>query len=361
MQIHRTAGRAVAALVLGGATAIAAAAERAPIQKAQPIDKQNNFSVTILVSDEQGEAPVLDMNLVNAWGIARGPTSFWWVANNGTGTSTLYNGDGTPSPTPPLIVTVDTNPTGIVFNTSSSFELQPGGKAFFLFVTESGSFLGWNPTTGTTTVEEPVDPESKYKGLAIHGDVLYTTDFTECEVEAFVGNFHDHSLHEIPTAGGFEDDSIPAGFCPFGIQAIGSSIFVTYAKKGGEDDIAGVGNGFVREFDSNGNLIAKVGSHGTLNSPWGMAMAPDDFGRFSGCLLVGNFGDGKINAFCHNPAGQWHHAGRLREGAHALAIDGLWGIGFGNGGNAGDEHTLFFAAGPDEEQHGYFGKVEFVH
>jgi uncharacterized protein (TIGR03118 family) len=359
MKIHRTMERVfVAALLLCGCAAAARGAQRAQVKKVNPVDKTNNYAVTILVSDEPDEAPVLDPKLVNAWGIAAGPTTFWWVANNGTDSSTLYNGDGDKQG---LEVSVPGAPTGIVFNTSSQFQIQQGNKALFLFVSESGSFLAWNPATGTSTFEDPVDPGHAYKGLAIHGDVLYTTDFTSCEVEAFAGNFFDGSFDEFDTAGGFEDDSIPAGFCPFGIQAVGNSIFVTYAKKAGIDDVAGVGNGFVREFDPDGNLIARVANHGLLNSPWGVTMAPDDFGKFSGCLLVGNFGDGKINAFCQNPAGNWHHAGRLREGAHPLVIDGLWGIAFGNNANAGDDHTLFFAAGPDEEEHGYFGKVEFVH
>ena len=358
MKIHRTARWALAALILGGATAIAAAAERAPIQKAQPLDKQNNFSVTILVSDEPGEAPVIDPKLVNAWGLAAGPQTPWWVADNGMDASTIYDGDGNKRP---LEVAVNGAPTGLIFNTSSQFQITSGSPALFIFVSESGSFLAWNQASGTTAMEFPTDPGHGYKGLAILGDTLYTTDFTSCEVETFAGNFFDQSFAEFDTPGGFEDSSIPSGFCPFGIQAVGGSIFVTYAKKGGEDDVAGVGNGFVREFDGDGNLVAKVGSHGTLNSPWGVAMAPDDFGRFSGCLLVGNFGDGKINAFCKNPAGQWHGAGRLHDGAHTLQIDGLWGIGFGNGGPSGDPHVLYFAAGPDEESHGYFGEVDFVH
>src|SRR5262249_2005412 len=136
-----------------------------------------------------------------------------------------------------------------------------------------------------------------YKGLAIHGDVLYTTNFTECKVEAYQGNFFDQSFDEFDTVGGFRDGTIAAGYCPFGIQTIGDSIFVTYAKKAGDDDESGVGHGFVREFDPFGRIVSRVGQHGTLNSPWGLAMAPADFGTFGGCLLVGNFGDGKINAF----------------------------------------------------------------
>ena len=358
MKKGATMGRALAVGVLCGFAAAASAAERQQIKKAIPFDKSNNYSVTILVSDEADEAPIVDPRLVNSWGIAAGPTTPWWVADNGTDSSTIYEADGTKRP---LEVDVAGAPTGIVFNTSSQFQITAGNKALFLFVSESGSFLAWNQGSGTTALEIPVDPGHAYKGLAIEGDTLYTTDFTGCEVETFAGNFFDSSFAEFDTDGGFEDDSIPAGFCPFGIQAIGSDIFVTYAKKGGEDDIAGVGNGFVREFDTDGHLLAKIGSHGTLNSPWGIAMAPADFGKFSGCLLVGNFGDGKINAFCQNPGEQWHPAGRLREGAHTLSIDGLWGIAFGNGGPSGDEHVLYFAAGPDDEQHGYFGRVDFVH
>jgi len=356
MKGHRTASGILAVLFLIGFAAAARGADRAKVKLAVPEDQQNNYQVTILVASEAGEAPLQDTNLVNAWGIAASGTGPWWVANNGTGTSTLYNGDGDKIP---LDVTVPGAPTGIVFNSSSQFQLTAGDPALFIFVSEGGSFLAWNLASGTTASEFPVDPGSVYKGLAINGDVLYTTDFTGCEVEAFHGNFFDGSFAEFDTAGGFEDESIPAGFCPFGIQSIGSSIFVTYAKKGGDDDVPGIGHGFVREFDTDGNLLTKVASHGLLNSPWGLAMAPGDFGKFSGCLLVGNFGDGKINAFCQNHGGEWHHAGRLREGRHTLSIDGLWGIGFGNGGAAGDPNVLYFAAGPDEETEGYYGRVDF--
>jgi uncharacterized protein (TIGR03118 family) len=197
--------------------------------------------------------------------------------------------------------------------------------------------------------------------MAIHNDRLFSTDFAGCSVDAYEGNFFDSSFHEIDTAGGFADPSIDQGFCPFGVQVIGDSVFVSYALKGGMDDVPGVGHGFVREFDADGNLMAKVGNHGLLNSPWGMAMAPSDFGRFSSCLLVGNFGDGKINAFCQNPAGIWHHAGRLRQHRHTLSVDGLWGIGFGNDQTSGPHNVLYFAAGPDDETNGYYGKIEVAH
>jgi uncharacterized protein (TIGR03118 family) len=185
------------------------------------------------------------------------------------------------------------------------------------------------------------EADAVYKGLAIHGNTLYTTDFAGCSVDTLNGTFT-----EFDSPGGFEDPSIPSDYCPFGIQAIGDSIFVTYALKGGEDDVAGQGHGFVREFDTDGNLIAAVANHGQLNSPWGVAMAPTTFGRFGGCLLVGNFGDGEINAYCQDGQGQFHHQGTLREDRQPLVIDGLWGIGFGNDGGAGSKDVLYFAAGP---------------
>jgi uncharacterized protein (TIGR03118 family) len=355
MKIHRTLIGGVAALMLGAAS-LAYGAERAVIQAAQT-DKDNNYRSTILISNEEDEATVNpDPNSKNAWGIAANPDGGpWWVNNNGTNTSTIYDGDGTIHS---LVVSVPGAPTGIVFNTSDSFRLAEDTPAAFLFDAEDGSISAWAGGTAATVVHGP-EEGSIYKGLAILGDVLYTTDFGHCEVEAYQGDFFNGTFDEIPT-GGFEDDSIPAGYCPFGIQAVGDSIFVTFALKEGEDDVAGQGHGFVRQFDSDGNLVAVVGSRGLLNSPWGLAMAPaEGFGKFSGCLLVGNFGDGKINAFCQNNGGQWHHAGKLKEGAHSLSIDGLWGIGFGNDGLAGDSHVLYFAAGPDEEENGYYGTVEF--
>ena len=316
---------------------------------------KNNYQATILVSNEADEAPLQDPLLVNAWGIAASPTSPWWVANNGTGTSTLYRGDGTKVS---LEVTVPGAPTGMVWYGGSQLVLSDGQPARFLWASEDGTLSGWNGGLGTQAEvvfpESGVgDPGSIYKGLAIHGDTLYTTDFGECKVESLDGTFT-----EFDTAGEFEDNTIPAGYCPFGVQAIGDSIFVTYALKSGVDDVAGQGHGFVREFDTDGNLIASVATHGQLNSPWGVALAPADFGRFSGCLLVGNFGDGRINAYCKDEEGEWGYGGRLRSNNRDLVIDGLWGIGFGNGAGSGPTNILYFAAGPDEEQNGYFGKIE---
>ena len=359
MKIHRMPCRALAALLLSGAATLGFGADRAAILRASPGEPGNNFKVTILVSNEADEAPLQDPLLVNSWGIAASSTSPWWVADNGQNRSTVYRGDGTKVTT--LEPTVQGAPTGIVFNSSSSFHMADGVPALFLFAAEDGSFSAWNGNVNANALVVHSDPDSVYKGLAILGDVLYSTDFASCEVEAFQGDFFAGAatpFGPIETAGGFEDASIPAGFCPFGIQAIGESIFVTYAKKEGTDDVAGVGNGFVRQFDSDGHLVDRIGDRGLLNSPWGLALAPSDFGKFGGCLLVGNFGDGKINAFCQNDGGQWHHAGHLRENRHTLSIDGLWGIGFGNGAGSGPPNVLYFAAGPDDEANGYFGKVE---
>ncbi len=305
MRGYRTTMGVLGALIVFGAAAAAFGADP-PSVTTQP-GRQNNYRAEILVSNEEDEAPVIDPLLKNAWGIAASGTGPWWVANNGTGTSTVYQGDGTKVD---LEVKVPGAPTGTVFNGGTSFQLTEGAPALFLFASEDGSFSAWN--SGTEATEVFRDSESIYKGLAIHGDVLYSTDFASCEVEAFHGNFFDKSFAEFDTAGGFEDDSIPAGYCPFGVQAVGDSIFVTYAKKDGEDDVPGFGHGFVREFDTDGNLTSKVASRGFLNSPWGVAMAPPDgFGKFSGCLLVGNFGNGKINAYCQSSTGEWHHGGRL--------------------------------------------------
>jgi uncharacterized protein (TIGR03118 family) len=313
----------------------------------------NNYQVTILVSNEAGVAPVMDPLLVNAWGIAATSTSPWWVSDNGSDWSTVYTGAGAKLARQ---VIVPGDPTGIVAYTGGQF-LVGGHPSAFMWATEGGSILGWNSMLADQTHAVVMHSEAGaiYKGLAIHGNTLYTTDFAGCSVDTLDGTFT-----EFDSPGGFADPSIPSNFCPFGIQAIGDSIFVTYALKGGKDDVAGQGHGFVREFDVNGNLIAAVANHGQLNSPWGLAMAPQSFGRFGGCLLVGNFGDGQINAYCLDGEGQFHHQGMLRQGQKALVIDGLWGIGFGNDHASGSSDVLYFAAGPDEESNGYFGKVEFA-
>ena len=353
----RTAGGVLAALFAASAAFAQSSGARGKVVVANT-DKDNRYDVTILVSNEEEDAPTpADPLLRNGWGIAAGgATGPWWVNDNDTNFSTLYEGDGTKRA---LEVAVPGGPTGIVFNGGSSFQLSAGAPALFIFAALDGSFSAWNSGTAATVVHS--EAGAVYTGLAIHGDTLYAADFAGCSVDAYRGNFFDQSFDEFDTAGGFQDHTIAGGYCPFGLQAVGDSIFVTYAKVGEDgDEEHGVGLGFVREFDANGNLIARVGNHGQLNAPWGVAMAPDNFGRFSDCLLVGNFGDGHIIPFCKTPSGNWHQSGRLREGVHVLTIDGLWGIGFGNGGAAGPPNVLYFAAGPDDETNGYYGKIEFA-
>jgi uncharacterized protein (TIGR03118 family) len=312
----------------------------------------NNYVVTTLVSNQPGVAPVTDGKLVNGWGIAASSSSPWWVADNGSGWATIYTGAGAKAS---LEVTVPGAPTGIVAYGGTQFLLAPNRPAQFIFASEDGTISAWNRLFDMGNAHVVFgDPDSVYKGLAIIGDTLYTTDFSECEVETLNGTFA-----KFDSDGGFEDESIPEDYCPFGIQAIGSSIFVTYALKGGDDDVAGQGHGFVREFDASGHLVDVVASHGQLNSPWGLALAPSNFGPFSGCLLVGNFGDGEINAYCKD-GDNYHHQATLREDGEILRIDGLWGIGFGNNAGSGPSNVLYFAAGPDDESNGAFGKIEFA-
>jgi len=319
-------------------------------------DDDNSYLVTVLVSNIPGTAPVTDPKLQNGWGIAASGSSPWWVSDNGSGFSTLYTGAGAKQG---LEVTVPGDPTGIVNYGGAQFLLAstPTPRpARFMWASEDGTISAWNPQfNANTAFVKFMRDGSIFKGLAIVGNTLFTTDFGECKVQAIDGTFT-----AVDTAGGFQDDSIPDKYCPFGIQAIGGSIFVTYALRGGLDDIAGVSHGFVREFDTDGNLLAMVASHGTLNSPWGLAMAPSDFGAFSGCLLVGNFGDGLINAYCVGANGEFQPRGRLRQDHHEIKIDGLWGIGFGNNAGSGLPNVLYFAAGPDDEANGAFGKIEFV-
>jgi uncharacterized protein (TIGR03118 family) len=323
--------------------------------------ERTSFTVVPLVSDQPGVAPNTDPNLVNAWGLASSATSPWWVSDNGTDESTLYRGsDGMPFPLGnPLVVNVHNAPTGTVFNPTAGFVLLSGGKALFLFDTEEGKVLGWNGAQGTNAVVvADLDDGAIYKGLAIAdtaaGPRLYAADFHNARVDVFDGGFGQ------VLDSGFVDPALPSGYAPFGIQTIGSRVFVSYAKQDAdaEDEIAGQGKGFVDAYDTAGNLLSRVAQHGQLNAPWGLALAPDGFGRFAGDLLVGNFGDGQINAFEELGNGHFVHRGELRdESGKSLSIDGLWALEVGQGGNNGPAGTLFFTAGPDDETHGLFGQI----
>ena len=338
----------------------------APItQAAENIYQQHN-----LVSDGFVPADNTDANLVNAWGIAFNPFGAAWIANNGSGTSTLYDGAGQPQP---LVVQVPPSgissgkgtPTGIVFNASPGFVVSPESDSEpsrVIFATEDGVIAGWSPNVEPTSairiIDNGVSTGAVYKGLALRssdsGDLLFATDFRNNKIDVFDRSFNAVRLSD----GAFSDPTIPGDFAPFGIQVINGQIYVTYAKQDADrrGEVAGEGLGFVNIYNDKGALLRRFATGGTLNAPWGMARAPADFGVFGNCLLVGNFGDGKINAF-HPVSGQF--LGQLTgSNQQPLQINGLWGIAFGNGFLNQPINTLFFAAGPGDEQHGLYGRID---
>jgi uncharacterized protein (TIGR03118 family) len=324
--------------------------------------KGGGYAVQALASDQPGVAPVTDPKLVNGWGISAGPTTPWWVSNQGTDSSTLYDEHGTrfpPPPKGPLVVSVPGGPTGQVYYGGTKF-LVPNGAAsvpaLFIFATLSGTIQGWPPGTGAAVVAADGSKwGAVYTGLAIAGDWLYAADFHNGRVDVING-----AWKYVKKPGAFSDPWLPKGYSPFGIQNLGGNIFVAYAKvdpKSG-DEQAGKGLGIVDEFSPDGALVGRVATGGKLNAPWGLAWAPAGFGKASGALLVGNFGDGRINVFRQNKHARWKKSGQLLTADHKpLWIEGLWGIGFGNGAAAGPTTTLYFAAGPADETHGLYGSV----
>ena len=341
------------ALLMIALLAFAAMVVAAPLSAAQP----TGFTVNPLVSDQPGVAPVTDPDLVNPWGLTSSATSPWWVSDNGTDKSTLYNGVGVKQG---LIVSVAGGPTGTVFNPTAGFVLPTGGKALFLFDSEDGIVRAWNPAQGTTAivVADRSNVGAIYKGLAIadtaNGPRLYAADFHNARIDVL-----DSSFGLVPDSG-FVDLSLPQGFAPFNVQVLGGRVFVAYAMQDAdaEDEVAGQGRGRVDVYDLAGNLLGGIPGHGQLNAPWGLAIAPPSFGTFAGDLLVGNFGDGQINAFRELSPGQFVHDGELRGSDNKpLAIDGLWALQVSQGGNNGPAGQLFFTAGPDEETHGLFGTI----
>ena len=322
-----------------------------------------------LVADTAAaQAGNIDPNLVNAWGVAFNPFGFVWVADNHSGKSTLYDGDGHPQA---LVVTIPGaapgatgSPTGIVFYGGPGFIVRRGtatAPARFIFASEDGGIAAWAPQVDPTNAIRLVStPTAVYKGLALSatgtGALLYATDFHNNRVDVFDTNFARVNLPGQP----FRDPHLPGGYAPFGIQAIHGDLYVTYAKQDAdaEDDVPGPGNGFVSVFAPNGEFLRRFATRGVLNAPWGIALAPASFGEFANRLLVGNFGDGSINAFDLDSG---RFVGKLRGKNHKpIAIDGLWGIGFGNGLFNQPTNTLFFAAGPNDENNGLYGRLDVV-
>ena len=328
-------------------------------------DMPTRFGLTALVSDVPGAAAQTDANLVNGWGVAFNPTGFVWVADNGTGKSTLYDGNGVPQS---LVVSIppgaagDALPTGIVFSGGADFVVGANGlsgPSRFIFVSQAGTIAGWAPnvdrTNAITVVDGAVTGKS-YLGLALAaagtGNRLYATDFHNRVVDVYDGSFAPVAL-----PGAFTDPALPAGYAPFGIQALGGRIYVTYAQQdAGGDEVKGAGLGIVDVYDTAGALIRRLVTGGPLNAPWGLALAPADFGTFSNALLVGNFGDGRINAFDANTGA---FLGTLSDAnGNPIVVDGLWGMAFGNGLSNQGTSTLFVAAGPSDESHGLYARID---
>jgi uncharacterized protein (TIGR03118 family) len=302
------------------------------------------FVQTNLVSDGSVAAAHTDANLINPWGIAFSATSPFWVGDNGTGLSTLYNSTGVPQG---LVVTIPNSggglsaPTGVAFNGGATFHGD-----VFLFASEKGQIAGWRGALGTTA-EVLVDNSgsgASYTGLAVSGGYIYAADFHNNKIEVIA----DSLFPVLP--GNFTDPGIPAGYAPYNIQRFGSSLYVTYAST------TGAGGGFVTEFDLNGNFVRRVVSGGALDSPWGLAFAPSGFGDLGGALLVGNFGDGTINAF-DSTSGSLIGALSDTSGM-PIVNESLWGLTFGNGGSGGDPNKLYFTAGLENEQHGLFASLD---
>jgi len=318
--------------------------------------------ITYLTSDITSAGPNLDTNLVNPWGMSISPGGPWWISDNGTGLSTLYNSTGQPQG---LVVTIPPGsgsgtgtPSGTVYNASSTDFKINGQSTPFLFCTEDGTISGWYGGSTAFIAVNNNTLGSVYKGMSIAqaagSNYLYVANFNAGTVEVYDHNFTLHSFG--PNS--FVDSTIPAGFAPFNVQNIGNNkLVVTYAKQNAakHDDVPGPGNGYVDVYDSQGNLQFRLSHVLFLNSPWGIAVAPQNFLGYPGELLIGNFGSGLVTAF-NATTGAW--IGNMTNvNDLQVQIPGLWGLNFGNGGSGGPTNTLFFTAGPYGENHGVFGMI----
>jgi uncharacterized protein (TIGR03118 family) len=326
----------------------------------------STFVQTKLVSDQAGQALFKDTSLINPWGIAIGPGPVW-LSDNGSGLSAFYNGQGQSAGQVTIPGTAPVQPTGIVFNGGGNFDVsEPSGtpgSSFFLFATQDGRILGWNPTVNATQAVQAVDnPNASYTGLTLgsdgaRGQLLYAANFTQVRIDVFDSTFQPVTLSQ--TA--FTDPKLPQGYWPFNIQELGGHLYVAYAlndpNNNGEGK-PGAGDGVVDEYTNDGKFVQRLVSNGPkspLNAPWGLALAPAGFGSYGGDLLVGNFGDGHINVF--SPKGGFIAPLTIDNG-QTFQENQLWGLAFGNGNAAnGPATTLFFTAGPGDEAHGLFGSI----
>jgi uncharacterized protein (TIGR03118 family) len=328
------------------------------------------FMQTNLVSDGSVSAANVDPNLVNPWGVAFSPTGPFWVSDNGMGVATIYDGSGANvTVAGHTAITIasppdqqgPSAPTGQVFNNTSGFQISEGGvsaPSVFIFATEDGTISGWNPTvdSGSSVLEADNSQGGEgavYKGLTTvqtgGGPLLYAANFRAGTVDVFDQNFKQVNQ--------FTDRFVPSGYAPFNVQDLDGRLFVSFALQDDakHDDVAGPHHGFVDEFSTDGKLLDRIASGGPLDSPWGMAIAPQSFGKFAGDLLVGNFGDGTINAF--DLYTDKFMGKLLGNDGKPVAIQDLWTIVPGNGGTAGDPNKLYFTAGLQDEQHGLFGSL----
>ena len=344
---------AMAVLGLGAAAAAPAGALAA-----------GRFHQTDLVTDNPmlvPDAKLVDPNLKNPWGLALGAETPLWVADNNAAVATIYSipPGGMSVSKVPLEVAIPggrpltgdgPSPTGQVFNAGSGF-----GGARFIFSSESGQITAWKPSDGTTAELKFSSPTAVYKGLTMatgfEGTFLYASNFHDGTVDVFNTDFQKVSL-----LGGFQDRTLPAGYAPFGIQAINGFVYVTYALQNadGHDDVAGAGHGFIDIYTPDGFRVERLASRGNLDSPWGMAVAPAGFGNLGGQLLVGNFGDGRISVF--HPLAPLSFGQLLDESGQPIAIEGLWGLHFGTATTGGPQ-TLLFSAGINDEQDGLLGSI----
>lgn len=330
-----------------------------------------------LVADVAGVADFTDPLLVNAWGIATSATSPFWTCNGGTGTSTVYAASNTPGaalgtpnatlkPTVPgaggalggVCTGIVANSVATAFNVSTSAAPTPR-QATFIFATEDGTISGWANATDPAHAVLTVDNSATavYKGLAIvtaPTPQLYAANFKSGAIDVFDANYKPVTL----AAGAFTDPGVPTGFAPFNIWNLGGKLYVTYAKQdtAKKFDVPGAGNGYVSVYDPAGKLLQHLVAGGALNSPWGVAIAPATFGKYANALLVGNFGDGKINAYNVDTGAL---LGNLQDpSGKDIVIPGLWALILGNGGNGGDKDAIFFAAGPGGQKHGLLGSIQ---
>jgi len=321
------------------------------------------FAQTNLVSNVPGLAANFDANLRNPWGVSHSATSPFWVSNQASNNSTLYNAASVPQAlvvTVPPIAPPPTGPTGQVNNSFGAGNfVENGAPAVFIFATLAGSIDAWNGSNGTTAAIVASTPGAVYTGLAIGtngtANFLYAANFGGGHVDVFNSSFAPTTL-----AGSFVDPNLPAGYVPYNIQNIGGKLYVEYAQVDPitHEAAEGAGLGVVNVFDTNGNFLQRIHSGGQLNAPWGIAIAPAGFGEFGGDILVGNFGDGTINAF--DPI-TGNYVGTLRDASgNPIVNDSLWALDFRAPGSGFDPNTLFITAGINDEADGLFASIRAV-